>query len=107
MLEREPGFDAAPYIRWRLHEQGGILLNIRTSEVYKLNESAMRIWRLLMEGRDPQDVISEIVEETGAEPSAVAGDVGTFLISMLTAGVLRSSEAENEPTPSHKAPGLV
>ena len=97
-------FDADPCIRWRLHEQGGILLNTCSSEVYKLNESAMRMWRLLMEGLNPQEVILRMAEETGAEPSLIKADLDEFLVSLLGAGVLRFSEAEADPASGKELP---
>jgi hypothetical protein len=104
MHEWGSSLDADPCIRWRLHRQGGILLNTCTSEVYRLNESAMRMWRLLMEGNNPQDVILKIVEETGAESSLIEADLGEFLVSLLSAGVLRFPEAEDDPTGGKRLP---
>jgi hypothetical protein len=104
MLEPSKRLDPNPHIRWRRQGQGGILLNTCTSEVYNLNESAMRMWRLLMEGKTPQDVIGEIAQETGAETRLVKADLDGFLASMLHAGVLCLLEDDGHPCGGKEPP---
>ena len=41
---------AAAQFRWRAQQEGGIILDTGTGEVFRLNRSAMRMWQLLMEG---------------------------------------------------------
>lgn len=84
---------AVPHIRWRCYEQGGILLNTLTGEVYRLNESGMFMWQLLTEGYSPRATISAIVQKTGAETSLVKANVEGFIASMLKQGALCASEA--------------
>lgn len=94
MTARKPIYDpdlslrAVPQIQWRCYTQGGILLNTLTGEVYKLNESGMHMWQLLMEGHSPQAMISALVQETGADPSLVERDIYIFVTSMIDQGLL-------------------
>jgi hypothetical protein len=104
MVEQPARLVLDPNIRWRRQKQGGILLNTCTSEVFRLNEAAMRMWLLLLEGNAPQDVIGEIAQETGAETALVQADLEGFLSLMLSAGVLRPSGPDDELTGGNKWP---
>jgi len=94
---------ADAHVRWRRQGQGGILLNTDTGEVYRLNEVAMRMWSLLMEGSAADDAIGEIVQETAADAERIKADWDGFVASMAAAGVLRplgpdQGEAEDGKT---------
>lgn len=88
----DSNFTVAQNIHWRRYEQGGILLNTHTSEVFKINESGIKIWELLMKGHNPQEVVPMIVRESLVETTQAKMDVEGFVASMLEVGVLCSCE---------------
>ena len=50
----------------------------------------MRIWQFLVEGYDPQTIVSAIVQEAGIEVSIAEADVKSFIASMVGQGILYS-----------------
>lgn len=78
----------AAHVRWRRYEQGGVILNSLSGEVYKINETGMRLWQLLAEGHSPCVIVPIITGETGVDASHAAADIELFTLSMLGQGLL-------------------
>jgi hypothetical protein len=87
-LSLDSDLKAAPHIRWRRYEQGGILLDTLTGEVFKLNASGMYMWQLLVKGHSLRAVATALVDETGTERAQVQADIEAFVTSLLDQGVL-------------------
>jgi hypothetical protein len=66
---------------------GAVVLDIHTKKYFSLNETGARVWALIREGLDTEDIISALLEEydvtRGAAEEAVTTLVGSLAAEKL------------------------
>ena len=58
---------------------GAMILNIASDQIITLNSMGGYIWARLQEGKNVDEIISDLADETGHDPVVVANDVHEFL----------------------------
>ncbi len=51
-----------------------VLLNVKTSEYYSMNPTAVLIWELISRGRGLEDIVAEVAAEFDADEARVRKD---------------------------------
>jgi len=69
----------APHVRSNISNDGLILLDITTGQIFSANPIAARIWNGLEQGFLLTDIIHGIAADTGADPIVVERDATEFL----------------------------
>lgn len=83
-----PDFRISPEIAWRKVGDEAVLLNVRTSVYYSLNNVGSRIWELISAGRSSEDVILEVVRDFDAEEAVVRKDFSELIKPLLEENIL-------------------
>jgi Coenzyme PQQ synthesis protein D (PqqD) len=76
-----------PALRVSTNDDGLVLLNVETGQIYTSNEVGSRIWRLLDEGRGLAEIAAHLAETYGQPEAAIAEDVREFVGGLQTLGV--------------------
>jgi len=69
----------APHVRSNISDDGLILLDIATGQIFSANLIAARIWNGLEQGLLLSEIIEEIAADTGADPVVVERDATKFV----------------------------
>ena len=69
----------ASHVRANISNDGLILLDIATGQIFSANPIAARIWNGLEQGFLLTDIIQGIAADTGADPVVVERDATDFL----------------------------
>ena len=84
-LHRAPDVLAAPL------DDTMLLLNVTTGRYHGLDPIAGRIWDLLAEPIDEEELIARLVSEFEVTEEQCRGDVGRFLDGLAARGLLASA----------------
>lgn len=77
----------AAHVRSNVSDDGVILLDIQTGQIFSANRIGARIWEELARGRSLADIAGRIASETGADRATVEADVRAF-VNVLVARAL-------------------
>jgi hypothetical protein len=69
----------APHVRSNISDDGLILLDIATGQIFSANPIAARIWNGLEQGYLLTEIIQGIATDTGADPVVVERDATEFV----------------------------
>jgi hypothetical protein len=69
----------APHVRSNISNDGLILLDIMTGQIFSANPIAARIWNGLEQGLLLTEIVQGIASDTGADPVAVERDATEFV----------------------------
>jgi Coenzyme PQQ synthesis protein D (PqqD) len=88
--QREPrrAMIVSPDIRWNLTDEGGLLLDIKTSKYYSLNSIGAVIWDGLVAGSTIDELAGRVRERFHASRDQVQSDVTAFVQSLEQKGVI-------------------
>jgi hypothetical protein len=75
-----------PALRASTSDDGLVLLNVETGEIYTANAVGSQIWRLLQEGQGEAEIAAHLAEAYGRPQSAIAEDVHEFIDDLLALG---------------------
>jgi hypothetical protein len=75
-----------PALRASANDDGLVLLNVETGEIYTSNAIGSRIWRLLEQGRGEAEIAAQLAEAYGRPESAIAQDVHEFIGGLIGLG---------------------
>jgi hypothetical protein len=78
-----------------IDDEESVLLSLDTQQYYSLNETGSRIWALLSEGHDADDIASAVTEEWAITHEEALKYVRSFLQELSQAGLVeeRSDDA--------------
>jgi hypothetical protein len=82
-----------PDIAWRRIGDESVVLNLKSSAYYTLNETAALLWETLGEGLPPHKAVERLCAEFDAEPAAVSRDVEAALAELLNERLILRSDA--------------
>ncbi len=66
----------------------GILVNLRTNEIFELNDTAMRVWELLGECADGRRLREQILTEFDVSLEVASRDIAQSLERFVAQGVV-------------------
>lgn len=72
-----------PDMAWRRIDDESVVLDLKTSAYYSLNETASMIWEALGEGLTPRQAGEKLCEEFDEDPAAVERDVSAAVADLL------------------------
>ena len=82
-----------PDIAWRRIGDESVVLDLKTSAYFTLNETAALLWEALGEGLTPEKAVARLCEEFDAEPETVRRDVEATLAELLSERLILRSDA--------------
>lgn len=81
-MPKKPSVDSfkhAPNTAWRRIDDEAVVLDLRTSVYYSLNDTAAFVWERLGEGLTAEQIAERLVEEFDPSPEAARRDVDELL----------------------------
>lgn len=66
-------------IFWKDFEDETVLVNIEKGLYYSLDKSAKRIWGMIIEKADKENIIERVIDEYDVKENVAKADVGNFL----------------------------
>ncbi len=80
----------SPEVISRRLDRAGVLVHLSTNRIFELNETGIRIWELLAEGRDRQSLIDHLVREFDVDAERAAREVSDLLHQLQQEGLIGS-----------------
>jgi hypothetical protein len=78
-----------------IDDEESVLLSLETQQYYSLNETGSRIWALLSDGHDTDDIASAVTEEWAITHEEAMEYVRSFLQELSQAGLVE--ERSDDP----------
>lgn len=72
--------------------EGFILVDVSTQDIFELNETAQRIWELLVAGKDREEVITALFDEYEATREHIGECVDETIAELLDQGLLLETQ---------------
>jgi Coenzyme PQQ synthesis protein D (PqqD) len=69
-------------------DQTTVLVDISTSRIFELNETGTRVWELLGQGLNVEQIVQQLVFEFEVEDSQVAEELKTLLFQLRDQGLV-------------------
>ena len=69
-------------------DQTTVLVDISSSHIFELNESGTRVWEMLGEGLDPDNIVQQLVREFEVTADQAADEVNGLITRLRAAGLL-------------------
>lgn len=70
-----------------------VVVCLRTNRIFELNFTGARIWELVGEGRDEDDIVAVLVKEFHVTPEIAAREIGDLKRRLLDAGLIEVASA--------------
>lgn len=86
--ERRPRLRVNPAITSQRFGDDAVLIDLRTNEVYEMNRTAARMWQLLGDGVDVDDIEGRLASEFEIEPEELRRQMESFLVILLDANLV-------------------
>lgn len=87
MTPKNPSLDCvyrhSPDTAWRQIDDESVVLNLKSSVYYSLNDTAAMIWAALGEGLTPQQVVERLCAEFDEKPETIQRDVSAAVANLL------------------------
>lgn len=83
---------AADNVLFRTFGDEAVLLHLDTEQYYSLNETGVRIWQLLDEGRSVDETCARMAEEFDVEDALVRADVLALIEELKAADLIEVRE---------------
>ena len=78
-----------------VHAQLGdeaVLLNVESGVYFGLDEVGARIWEMLSNGADQEDMVARLLDEYDADQTTLRNDVADFLDALAAKGLTAASD---------------
>lgn len=73
-----------------------VLLNLNEERYFGLDDVGLRLWQLLQEHGNTEEVISQMEMEYNVSKETIHKDLGAFLIELENAGLIRVKAADEQ-----------
>ncbi len=77
-----------PHVVARRLRESGVLVNLKTNDIFELNDSAMRVWELVDGATAPDAIASTLVAEFAVTPQVATQQTADILARFRTQGVV-------------------
>jgi hypothetical protein len=78
----------ATHLRSVMDRDGTVILDIEHDAIVTLNSTGRYVWDRLQQGKLLDDIVSELVAETGADTDVVDRDVRSFMAQLFSKHLL-------------------
>jgi len=72
-------------------DQVSVLVHIPTNRIFELNETGSRVWEMIGEGLNTDQIIQRLADEFDVEEARVADEVNELLTRLRNESLLSSS----------------
>jgi len=72
-------------------DQTSVLVHIPTNRIFELNETGSRVWEMIGENLNADQIVRRLVDEFEVEEAQAAGEVTELLTRLRDEGLLLSS----------------
>ena len=87
-VERDARLRPSPDVVSRRLDGAGVLIHLQTNRIFELNETGIRIWELLTDGRDRAAVVSHLVEEFDVDAARAERELSDLLHRFQREGLI-------------------
>ncbi len=84
----EQKFKRAAHAAFRRIEDEGVVLDLRTSAYYSLNETARAVWEGLDAGLSVEAIAEKLSSEFDETPAKIEGDVAAIVAQLTKEGLI-------------------
>jgi hypothetical protein len=77
-----------PDVVFRRLDEGGVLVDLTTNQIYELNHTAARIWEILREEDGSPCLLDRLAEEFEVDPDTADREVQTLIDDLRGEGLL-------------------
>jgi hypothetical protein len=81
-----------PHVRATVTNDGLIVLDIRTGQIFSANRVGARIWSAIEEGLAMPAIVERIAADTGADPVVVERDTSDFVDTLRARSLVTGEE---------------
>ena len=78
-----------PDVVFRRLNEGGVLVDLSTNQIFELNDTAARVWELLNEPSEQESVANRLSGEFDVDPDTAADHVARLLRELESEGLLK------------------
>ena len=89
----------SPNLVGRRLDDNYFLVHLVTNRIYELNATAARVWELLDEGLDRDEIDQRLTAEYDAEPQRVTHEVDALVGQLRAAGLIDDPRVDETPAP--------
>lgn len=82
----------APGVAAQRLDDETVLVHLRTNDVFALNETGARVWELIGEGVDREELLGRLSEEFDVALGQLAHEVDVLLAELFAEGLLEPAE---------------
>lgn len=68
--------------------EGATVLNLATGEYYPMNETAARMWALLLEGCSENEIVDDIMSRRSSSEEEIRSDLAQLIRELVQKGLL-------------------
>lgn len=86
--ERRPRLRVNPAVTSQRFGDDAVLIDLRTNEIYEMNRTAARMWQLLGDGLDVDDIKRQLESEFEIELEELHRQMESFLATLLDANLV-------------------
>ncbi len=83
--QRRPRLRVNPAVTSQRIGDDAVLIDLRTNEIYEMNRTGARMWQLLGEGLEVDDIGGRLEAEFEIEPEELHRQIDSFLATLLDA----------------------
>jgi Coenzyme PQQ synthesis protein D (PqqD) len=87
---RDERLRPSPDVVSRRLDGAGVLVHLPTNRIFELNETGIRIWELLSDGRDHAGVVNHLVEEFDVDAERAGRELNDLLHRFQREGLIGS-----------------
>jgi hypothetical protein len=80
----------SPDVIARRLDRAGVLVHLTTNRIFELNETGIRIWELLSEQKDVDQIVEQLVDEFEVDGQEAARELENFLLRFRDEGLVGS-----------------
>lgn len=80
------------HVQVRQEKFGAVVFETLREKVFVGNETAAEIFRLHQEGKSPQQIVDELVQNYDADPATIKADVDEFMAGLITNGLAKTED---------------
>jgi len=77
-----------PDVVFRRLDEGGVLVDLATNQIFELNHTATRVWELLGESQAPTSIADQLAAEFDVDIETAAEQIRSLLHDMESEGLL-------------------
>lgn len=88
------GFLLPENISWKELKSGFILLNLSDGAYYTLNETASSVFRCILENKDENEIVSDMLSEYSVDQDHAAADINELLGLLKSEGLMETAKTE-------------